>query len=441
MVKRSSLVLGLAAVALLTACAEKEEILPGKREDIRAILNDAGAPDTPATAAVSTRLTLPRAAVNGSWTHRIGTPKYRPAHPALAAAPALAWSADIGAGDGKRNRITADPVVDQGRVFTLDAEALVTATSTAGQTLWKTNLTPPRDGRDEASGGGLAIGAGKLFVSSGFGTLTAIDPASGDIAWQQDLGATGSGAPTVYGGLVYLVSGDNTAWAIETDTGRVRWQLTQAADVNNVLGASAPALNDKFAIFAYGDGGLHGAFREGGLRLWSSFVSGQRRFKSVAKVSDITGDPVIDGDTVYVGSHSGRLVALDINTGDRQWTAPEGAIGPVWPAGGSVFALTDQNELVRLNARDGSRIWGTKLPNFVKYNPRKASEVYAHYGPVLAGGQLVVASNDGLLRFFDPATGTLARTVAVPGGATTAPVVAGGTLYVVGTKGQLFAFR
>lgn len=439
--KRSSFVLGMAAVSLLAACTEKEVILPGKREDIRSILSDGAATGEVQTAVVTRRLTLPRVRDNASWTHRIGSPKYRPSHPALAAAPALVWAADIGMGDGKRNRITADPVVDQGRVFTLDAQALVTATSTAGATLWRTDLAPERDQPGDASGGGLALGAGKLFVSSGFGTLTAIDPASGKVIWQQKLGETGSGAPTVYGDLVYLTGGDDTAWALEVETGRVRWQLSQAPDVNNVLGASAPAVNDKFVVFAYGDGALHGAFRKGGLRLWSSYVSGQRRFKSIAKVGDITGDPVIDGNTVYVGSHSGRLAALDINTGKRIWTATEGAISPVWPVGGSVFALTDQNELVRLDARDGSRIWGTALPNFVKYHPRKASEVYAHYGPILAGGQLVVASNDGLLRFFDPASGALTRTVEVPGGATTAPVVAGGTLYVVGTNGQLYAFR
>ena len=438
--KRSSFVLGLVAASLLAGCSEPEVILPGKREDIRSILSDDSAAAEPSRT-VNARMSLPGSSCHCCWTHRIGTPRYRTSHPALSEAPVLSWSADIGVGDGKRNRITADPVVDQGRVFTLDAEALVTASSTAGATLWQVNLAPARDKKDEASGGGLALGAGKLFVTSGFGTVTAIDPASGDILWQQKLGETGSGAPTVFGDLVYLVGGDDTAWALEVETGRIRWQLSQAADVANVLGASAPAVTDKFVIFAYGDGGLHGAFRKGGLRLWSSYVSGQRRFKAIAKVNDITGDPVIDGNTVYVGSHSGRLVALDINTGERIWTATEGAISPVWPTGGSVFALTDQNELVRLNARDGSRIWGTKLPNFVKYHPRKASEVYAHYGPILAGGQLVVASNDGWLRFFDPETGTLQRTVAVPGGATTAPVVAAGTLYVVGGKGQLHAFR
>jgi outer membrane protein assembly factor BamB len=52
-----------------------------------------------------------------------------------------------------------------------------------------------------------------------------------------------------------------------------------------------------------------------------------------------------------------------------------------------------------------------------------------------------VASSDGKLRSFDPTDGSLIGSVDVPGGATTAPVVAGGTLYVVSGEGQLHAFR
>ena len=113
----------------------------------------------------------------------------------------------------------------------------------------------------------------------------------------------------------------------------------------------------------------------------------------------------------------------------------------MWPAGGSVFVLTDLNELVRLSAADGRRIWGVPLANFVKSKPKRQSQVYAHHGPVVAGGRVLVASNDGLLRSFDPKDGTLIGTVDIPQGATTAPVVAGGTLYVVSTKGELHAFR
>jgi sugar lactone lactonase YvrE len=54
---------------------------------------------------------------------------------------------------------------------------------------------------------------------------------------------------------------------------------------------------------------------------------------------------------------------------------------------------------------------------------------------------LIVGSNDGVVRSFDPESGASLGAVEVPGGVTTNPVVAGNTLYVVSRKGVLHALR
>lgn len=444
-VKRNALLMGLAMGLVLAGCAEDDPVLPGQRENIRAVLSDGAEPDLPVSPfATENRVApvrLPAPQLNAAWTQRLGTPSTRAAHPALGAAPQQIWSVGIGAGDGNRARITADPVVADGRVFTLDAHAQAAAHSTGGQTLWTRNLVPLNDSTNDASGGGLAYGDGKLFVSTGFGQLSALDPATGVVLWQQELGATGTASPAVYGNMVYLVAGADVGWALDADTGRIEWRLSATPDVNNVLGGPAPAISEKYAVFAFGSGELQGAFRRGGLRLWDAQVAGRRDGLAQSTVADITGDPVIDGDRLYVGNHSGRMAALRLANGERIWTANEGPMSPVWPTADSVFLVSDRNELVRLDAEDGSRVWGVKLPFFTKDRPRRQAAVFAHYGPIMAGGQLVVASSDGVIRFFDPASGALRRTLDIPGGATTNPVVANGTLYVVSKKGQLHAFR
>ena len=60
---------------------------------------------------------------------------------------------------------------------------------------------------------------------------------------------------------------------------------------------------------------------------------------------------------------------------------------------------------------------------------------------MLAGGRLIVTSSDGIIRLFDPASGGVVGQVEIPGGAASAPVVAGGTLYVAGRDGKLYAYR
>lgn len=434
--------LAFLAVLGLAACEGREVILPGEREDIRPAGIGLTADYKPDPEDSTSRpIRLPSQTANANWAQSPGTARNRTAHPALSAAPRLAWSVPIGAGDGRRVRITADPVVAQGRVFALDSGARVTAVTTSGTPVWSADLRPVTDDEEQATGGGMAWDKGVLYVSTGYGRLTALDGATGTVKWTQRLEATGSGTPLIHDGLIYLVAGDATGWAINASDGTIAWQIRAAPSVANVLGAPAPAIAGKFAVFAFGSGELVGAFRRGGLTRWTGIVAGRRVGHVASRIGDITGAPVVVGDRLYVGNHSGRTGAIDTDTGEAIWTANQGALGPVWPAGGSLFAVTERSQIVRLDARDGALIWARDLPGYVKDRPRKRAAIHAHYGPVLAGGRLVVASSDGALRFFAPQDGTLAATVPVPGGATTAPVVAGRTLYVVSTDGKLHAFR
>ncbi|MGV6847634.1 MAG: outer membrane protein assembly factor BamB family protein [Marinibacterium sp.] len=431
----------LSGIAGLTlqGCVESDVILPGIREDIPEIASAGSDPDPKDN--MSAGIRLAGQVANANWPQGHGSEAFRVSHAALSASPQPVFAVNIGDGDDRRHRITATPVVGGGLIYTLDSRARVSAVSPSGTIIWNVDLTPVRDSKDDATGGGLSYSDGTLYVSIGFGRLAALDAATGATRWIQDLDATGSGQPLVSGGLVYLVAGDSTGWAVETDNGRIRWQIDGPTSVSNVLGAPSPALVDDLVVFAFGSGDLVAAFRQGGLRRWGASVAGRRPGSSAARIGDVTGDPVVVGRTVYVGNASGRIVALDGQSGDRLWTAPFGAETPVWPAGGSLFALTDANQLVRMNASDGTPIWAVDLPRYVKDTPGRRGPVFAHYGPILAGGRIWVASSDGFLRGFNPQDGSLAAMLDVPGGATTAPVVAGKTLYVVSKKGQLYAFR
>ncbi len=434
----------LAGGLLVGACAERQDVLPGKREPIDAVLttfsgNALEEPDSAENR--SEPIALPAQVSNSAAPQFEGSPVFRTDHAALGASLTRIWSVDIGDGDSRKQRITADPVVGGGLVYTLDAGSRVTAVSTDGTPVWSRDVITREGDAGDATGGGLALDDGRLFVSSGLGVLVALDASSGAPLWEQDLEGTASGRPLVADGLVYVTAGDTTGWAVEADSGRIAWQIGASESVTNVLGAPAPVLADNLVVFSFGSGELQAVFRQGGLRRWDSSVLGERLGRALSKVDDVTGTPVVDGDVLYAGSQAGRTVAVRAGSGLRLWTATEGATSAVLPVGGSVFMVSDRNELLRLDAADGRRIWGVRLPNFVKDRPRKLAEIYTHHGPVLAGGRLIVASGDGLLRSFNPEDGSLIGTVELPGGATTRPIVAGQTLYVVGRKGELHAFR
>lgn len=422
---------------MLAACGGGPDvILPGERLDIRGDV-----PDTVAFVNEARPISLPAPSTNADWTHRNGGPSHSISNPTLAANLTPLFSASIGAGDTRRARITGDPVISGGRIFTIDSRSQVIATSTSGQRLWSSSVIPPTETQRDASGGGLAVAGDILLVTTAFGEVVALDATTGGEFWRQDLDAPGTSSPTIVGDLAFVVGRDGRAWALELNTGRVRWTQVSTAPVSNFSGGSGAAVSGQFAVFPFPSGEVLAAFPEGGLRRWSTIVTGMRPGQAASNVSDISGDPVIDGNRVYVGNFSGRLVAIELATGDRLWTATEGTVGPVWPAGGSVFMVNDLGELLRLNAADGTPVWRVELPQFEQTRARRQKTRFAHYGPILAGNRLIVASSDGLIRQFDPTSGALLGSIQIRGGAASNPIVADGVLYVVSKRGQLLAFR
>ncbi|MFL4471660.1 PQQ-binding-like beta-propeller repeat protein [Tateyamaria armeniaca] len=436
--------LGLVSLTVLSACQERQVILPGQREAVESVLTQSRAVGEEEAVAVSNAardISLPAQVANAEAAQSFGTQSFRTDHPRLNANLTQVFAVNIGAGDDRKHRIVADPVVAGGRIFTLDAQTTVTAVSTSGAVLWQRDILP--DGADDgdATGGGLAVDGDVLYISSGFGALTALEASTGRTIWVQSLEATGSGRPTVFGDLVYVMAGDDTGWALNKTNGRVEWQVSASESPTNVLGAPAPIVVDGLTVFSFGSGEMQAVFRQGGLRRWDASVLGERRGRALSKVDDVTGRPIAADGVIYAGNQSGRTVAVSAGSGGRIWTANEGAVDTVLPVGGSVFLVSDRNELLRLDASDGTRIWGVELPNYVANKPNRQSEIFAHHGPILAGGRIIVASSDGVLRSFDPVSGGLTGTAVIPSGASTAPVVAGQTLYLVTRKGQLVAYR
>lgn len=433
----------IGALVVLAGCgANQDVILPGERLDPRAISVIGGATET-VTTNQSVAISLGAPVTRSSWTMIGAGPRHDAGHNALrSATPTLAWTAPIGQGETRKLRLTVDPVAAKGLIVAMDAEAALTAVSaSAGVPVWSVDLTPPGETKGAASGGALAISGDVVYATTGFGDLVALDLATGREIWRQRLDAAGASGLTVYEGLAYVVASDGQAWAIQTKDGRVKWQIAGPETVTSRVGAASPAVNDRLAVLPFASGDMYGVFRKGGLRLWSTSLAGQRRGVVYANVSDLSSDPVIAGNTMYAGNQSGRYAAFELEGGTRLWTADEGAYSPATVVGGSVFIVTDRNELVRLSASSGERIWGVQLPLYTTDKQRKRKTVFAHYGPVAAGGKLWVASNDGWLRGFDPASGAQVSRVELPKGAASDPIVVDGVIYLLLENGELAALR
>lgn len=448
MAKILGLVGAVALVGVLAGC-ERPTYLAGQRFDTRTPLDEtlpaaegARVADPAAPENRSVPVALGAAVGIADWTHRAGSASRSMPHLALSSAPQRIWSAAIGTGDNRRNRIVTAPIVAGGTVYAMDARNRLTALSAAsGGTVWSVDVTPAGESSEAAGGGGLAFADGKLFVTTGFGELLALSPASGAVIWRQKFDGPVAGAPAVVGGTVYVVGRDGASWAVNAADGKLVWVQSGVRDGAGMAGGTAPAVTDRLVIMPFSSGQVIALDRAKGEPRWQGAVVGQRAGRAAAFVVELTGDPVVAGGKVYVGSAAGRTAAFAADTGVMLWEAREGAMGPVWPVGNAVFLVSDIGSLVRLDAATGETVWSVPMGHFTRDRVRRQGATVAHFGPVLAGGRLVVASSDGLVRFFSPESGAPLGVIQMPAGATAPPAVAGGTLFVVTSNGQVQAFR
>lgn len=420
---------------LLAACGDNELILEGERLPVRP--DEQGAAnqlaDVPA-------LSMGNAVSNADWTHLNGDTTHRADHVAVSHPLAQIWSAGIGRGTTREGRITSGPIVVGGTIYVMDTTATVSAFGTNGALLWQRDLAPGREGRLDGFGGGVSFGGGTLVAGTGFGEVVALEPDTGAIRWRQEIDAPVRAAPTVSNGLAYVVARNDQAFGIDLKNGRIRWRAAGIEPEAGIVGGASPAARAGLVVVPYASGEVVGVVARNGRRAWSAALAGGRRGHVRGRISDITGDPVIDGNVVYVANQSGRFAALDRRSGQRIWSVNEGSNSPALPVGDSVFLMTDTGKLQRLRASDGSLYWSVQLPEFSDAKKRRGAHL--HSGPVLAGGRVIVASSDGVMRSFDPSTGAaLGETAIGGGGAAAQPAVAGGRVYVISRNGTLFAFQ
>lgn len=428
----------LAGLLALAGCSDKDKPLPGERIPVR--------PDViPQAGASSARpLSIPPAVTNADWLQRNGALPSRLVNPSFRPVPQLIWNADLGQGNAKRRRLLAAPIVAGDLVFAMDAAATVTALTRQGARVWSRSLVPADQNPDGGPGGGFAVAGNVLYVTTGFGELFALDPRTGNTLWQVTLDAPVRNAPTIYDGRVIIVLRDDTSLALDARNGETLWRV-QGAGGTGILGGASAATDGQIAVLPFASGEVLGVLARNGLSIWGTAVTGGRRNLVRDRINDISGAPVLDGSTVYASNQSGRTVRIDMTTGERMWTMPEGSYGPAWPVGDSVFLLSDTGSLVRADARTGDIVWVVTLPEYFPnrgfFGRGKPYKAIAYYGPVLAGGRLWVAGADGFLRAFSPVDGVALAQVPLPGGAAAAPAIAGGVLYVPTQDGRLLAFQ
>jgi outer membrane protein assembly factor BamB len=395
-----------------------------------------------------------------AWTQPGGNADNAVEHVIGAANFQIAWRRGIGAGSSRIHQVMAPVVADNGRVFVLDGESTVSALDAGtGAVAWKANIKPEeREGNrgffgmggsstGGGFGGGVAVSGGKVFVASGYRTVTALDQASGAVLWTTPVDVPIHGAPTVSGNRVFVVDVENQIFAFDAATGQQDWSYRGIPEPARIMRASSPAVVGDTVIAPFSSGEVTALRASTGQSLWTQVLSRTSRTSALSEIRDIAGRPVISRGVVYAVGHSGLLQAMDIRSGQPKWQLPISGVNAPLPVGDVVYVVSKSGELTVINRETGQVYWTRNLNEgrvrkeggFLGFWARTVKPEWS--GPLLASNRLLLVNSDGELVALDPKTGAQTASLKLGGPAFIAPAAYNGSVYVLTDRGDLISIR
>ncbi len=333
------------------------------------------------------------------------------------------WSAKVG-GDAAFLRVALRPVGDGSRIYAAGYKGDVAAFDPeTGRQLWRKKL-----GTELSAGPG--IGEDHVAVVARNGEVVLLDGSTGTEVWRKDIDGESLARPLVTGEVVVVQTIDNRVQALSIYDGRQLWSLEQSTPSLTMRGSADPVLVSTTVIGGFDNGRLVAVDIGTGDIVWESMLSPPTGRSDLDRLSDIDGAIAVVGQDIFAAGYHGRLASIAAESGQVLWSREVSSYEGVAADWSSVFSVTEEGEIVALAKRDGVESW--RNSDLLRREPTL---------PIPFHTTVAVGDLEGYVHFFSNLNGKpVARTKLGGKAISNAPTVVSNRLYVQDDGGTLAAY-
>lgn len=329
------------------------------------------------------------------------------------------WSAEVGAAE----RFGFAPAYAAGSVYAAAREGTVAKFEAgSGKELWRRNLDLPLSG-------GVGAGERLVVVGNEEGIVIALDADTGAERWRARVSSEVLAPPAVAPDLVLVRSIDNRVFAFGADDGKRRW-VYQRAPSSLILRAPAGATIHGDTAYAGFRGGKLAAIAlsNGGLR-WEATVALPKGATELERVTDVVGDPAVQGREVCAAAYQGRVACFEAASGRQLWSRELSSLTGVSLDAGHAYVADERGSVHALDRSNGRTLWKQDRLSY-----RQLSL------PLPVGSLVAVGDLEGYVHFLARETGAFVARYGTGGGAVlAAPLALPAGLLVQTEDGALHA--
>ena len=389
---------------------------------------------------LQSNIALPEAHINSSWPYPGGSLSNALENISGPNTLNKYWGLKIGSGSTKTSYLISMPIIADNKVFSLSSDSRISVFDLKKRKrIWTENLAIKKENKKEGFGGGLSYLDGVIYVSTGFGNLYAFNANSGNKIWELNMRIPSRSSPIVYQSLVFVMTHDNQLFAVDKNSGEVMWTHRGILESATILSSTSIGVGEGLIFVPYSSGEIYAIRPINGSVIWTDSLSRTGSSTSLSEINSITARPIIDDGLLFSVSHAGRMVSIDISTGERIWTIDLSSTETPWLSGDWLFALTSNNELVCISKRSGKIRWVTQLQMYK--NEEKKKNPIQWSGPIMVSGQFLTISSEGNALWVSPEEGQILETNKISGSSYLPPIVVDETIYILNDNGDLTAYN
>lgn len=333
------------------------------------------------------------------------------------------WSVKVGK-DAEALRVALRPVGDGARVYAASYDGNVVAVDPeSGKAVWRNKLEI-----NLASGPGVGEGVVAVVAVDGF--VIALNKADGTELWRTFVSGESLAAPLVVDDSIVVQTVDNRISALSIFDGTERWSVEQETPALTMRGTTSPVNAGGTVVTGFDNGRVVAIDLESGDVLWESLLSPPSGRSDLDRLADIDGDIAVVGQDIYASGYHGRVASFAAESGQILWDRELSSFEGVTADWNYVYSTLETGELIALNRRTGAEVWrqGALL--------RREPTVPVSFRDAVAVGDL-----DGYLHFFSVLDGKpVARVRAGKKSIIGTPLVVAETLLVQSDDGTVSAW-
>ena len=333
------------------------------------------------------------------------------------------WSRGVGDGQGE-GLLKINPVLVGDSLYAASAEGrVISVDPESGRVRWKQDL-------ELALSGGLGYHGNSIFVGASEGLVIRLDADAGAEIWRAPVSGEVLSAPQGNGRYVVAQTYDGKLMGFDYENGEVRWTYTSDVPVLTLRGTGTPMILGDNAIAGFADGKVVAINLRSGNVAWEVRVAIPQGRSEIERIVDIDGSMALSGSELYVASYQGRLAAIDTRSGRRLWQRNVSSVSGVGVGFGNVY-VADDDGTVSAFLRNGQ---GVRWQN-IDLGFRDLSR------PTPVNSYVAVVDFEGYLHLLSQVDGDIVGRIKVDsGGARADMLTRGNRLFVFTNDGALKAY-